>query len=246
MSTLIRLRCEDQKLRYVSRPIVASGSHLVDTVSFDLSEEWAGYLCTAVFYRDIDDKYLVFMGKGTECEIPSEVMADPGSFYIGVFGNKDGMTKTSSTVICIVDRGAIISVGRVPDPTPDVYSQIISLIEVGLIKGDKGDKGEKGDPGVYVGSGEMPEGYNVQVDPEGDDVKPILRVKDNDGNVREIAGIRGSDGKSAYEIALENGFEGTEAEWTESLKAKPITEENKAEVVELVLGALPTWSGGEF
>lgn len=246
MSTLIRLRCEDQKLRYVSRPIVASGSHLVDTVSFDLSEEWAGYLCTAVFYRDIDDKYLVFMGKGTECEIPSEVMEDPGSFYIGIFGNKNGMTKTSSTVICIVDRGAIISVGRVPDPTPDVYSQIISLIEVGLIKGDKGDKGEKGDPGVYVGSGEMPEGYNVQVDPEGDDVKPILRVKDNDGNVREIPGIRGSDGKSAYEIALENGFEGTEAEWTESLKAKPISEENKAEVVELVLGALPTWSGGEF
>ena len=25
-----------------------------------------------------------------------------------------------------------------------------------------------------------------------------------------------------------------------------VTEENKAEVVELVLGALPTWSGGEF
>lgn len=30
----------------------------------------------------------------------------------------------------------------------------------------------------------------------------------------------GEDGKSAYEIALKNGFEGTEAEWLESLKGK--------------------------
>ena len=29
-------------------------------------------------------------------------------------------------------------------------------------------KGEKGDSGVYVGSGDMPDGYNVQVDPEGE------------------------------------------------------------------------------
>ena len=30
-------------------------------------------------------------------------------------------------------------------------------------------KGEKGDSGVYVGTGEMPAGYNVQVDPTGDE-----------------------------------------------------------------------------
>ena len=41
-------------------------------------------------------------------------------------------------------------------------------------KGDKGDtgaqgeKGEKGDSGVYVGAGDMPEGYNVQIDPDGE------------------------------------------------------------------------------
>ena len=43
-------------------------------------------------------------------------------------------------------------------------------------KGDKGDKGDKGEQGtqgpvgpsgVYVGSGEMPDGYNVQIDPDG-------------------------------------------------------------------------------
>jgi hypothetical protein len=28
--------------------------------------------------------------------------------------------------------------------------------------------GEKGDPGVYIGSGDMPDGYNVQIDPDGE------------------------------------------------------------------------------
>lgn len=34
-------------------------------------------------------------------------------------------------------------------------------------KGDTGAKGENGDSGVYVGAGDMPEGYNVQIDPSG-------------------------------------------------------------------------------
>lgn len=34
--------------------------------------------------------------------------------------------------------------------------------------GEKGGKGDRGESGVYVGSGEMPEGYNVQIDPDGD------------------------------------------------------------------------------
>lgn len=42
------------------------------------------------------------------------------------------------------------------------------------IKGDKGDpgergeKGDKGESGIYVGAGEMPEGYTIQFDPTGD------------------------------------------------------------------------------
>ena len=41
-------------------------------------------------------------------------------------------------------------------------------------KGDKGDRGEQGQSGVYVGSGEMPDGYNVQIDPNGDDATESL------------------------------------------------------------------------
>lgn len=38
----------------------------------------------------------------------------------------------------------------------------------------KGDKGDQGESGVYVGSGEMPDGYNVQIDPNGESDTELL------------------------------------------------------------------------
>lgn len=52
-----------------------------------------------------------------------------------------------------------------------VAQTVQNKLDAGKFKGEKGDKGDQGDPGVsgvYVGSGAMPEGYNVQVDPEGE------------------------------------------------------------------------------
>jgi hypothetical protein len=72
---------------------------------------------------------------------------------------------------------------------------------------------------------------------------PVLKVRDANGKVVEIRAIRG---RSAYQIAVDNGFKGTEKEWLATLQAEPINEENKAEIVERVLNALPTWSGGNY
>ena len=65
-------------------------------------------------------------------------------------------------------------------------------------------------------------------------------------------GDPGNDGKSAYEIAVDNGFRGTEQEWLISLQGEPgepgrtpvagvdyYTEEDKVEMVNAVLAALP-------
>ena len=45
---------------------------------------------------------------------------------------------------------------------------------------------------------------------------------DDDGNVvtKEVSAVGGKDGASAYEIAIANGFEGTEKEWLESLQGE--------------------------
>lgn len=60
-------------------------------------------------------------------------------------------------------------------------------------RGDTGATGPQGISGVYVGSGEMPEGYNVQIDPTGE-TAAVLRVRDDEGNTVEIPAIRGAQG----------------------------------------------------
>ncbi|MDO4982732.1 MAG: BppU family phage baseplate upper protein [Eubacteriales bacterium] len=47
-------------------------------------------------------------------------------------------------------------------------------------KGDKGDKGDTGESGVYVGSDPIPEGYNVQIDPDGS-ADELVTEAPNDG-----------------------------------------------------------------
>lgn len=49
---------------------------------------------------------------------------------------------------------------------------------------------------------------------------PLVKdyVKDNPEDLRGLQGVKGEDGLSAYEVALREGFEGTESEWLESLR----------------------------
>jgi hypothetical protein len=47
-----------------------------------------------------------------------------------------------------------------------------------------------------------------------------IKTKTLRGNVGSIFAVDGQDGKSAYEVALDNGFEGTEEEWLASLKGE--------------------------
>ena len=80
--------------------------------------------------------------------------------------------------------------------------------------------------------------------------------------VGHLGVVYGKDGKSAYEIAVKNGFEGTEEEWLTSLvgekgeqgaqgppsktQEKGVdywTEADKAEMVQEVLAALPIYNG---
>ena len=50
-------------------------------------------------------------------------------------------------------------------------------------------------------------------------------------------GIQGKDGKSAYQIAVKNGFIGTESEWLESLKGDDyiLTDIDKSEIANIVI-----------
>ena len=73
-------------------------------------------------------------------------------------------------------------------------------------------------------------------------VEMDLRMQDNtalfDQVFEEEYSLIGPEGKSAYQVAVKNGFEGSEEEWLASLKGDPgndymLTPEDKAEIAEM-------------
>jgi hypothetical protein len=98
-------------------------------------------------------------------------------------------------------------------------SLIGSLNPVGNIKGGvnlpKGDKGDQGVSGVYVGSGEMPEGYNVQVDPssEAKGVFPDLAigvVETLEAGEKATASVTGPDDAPVLNLGIPRGAQGAQ------------------------------------
>ena len=75
--------------------------------------------------------------------LPSGKKGDPGA-------TGPANTLTIGTVTSGIEASATIT-GEAPN-------QVLNLVL---------QRGEKGDSGVYVGAGDMPEGYNVQIDPSG-------------------------------------------------------------------------------
>ncbi len=116
--------------------------------------------------------------------------------------------------------------------------------------GKDGKDGAAGSPGIVISSTEPTDpSHPVWIDPDGDEtpdnplgitgaaVSQFAKITevDADGNPTkwEAATVEnGDDGKSAYGVALDNGFSGTEEAWLASLHA--------ADPVVLALSAYPT------
>lgn len=115
-------------------------------------------------------------------------------------------------------------------------------------KGDKGDKGDvgpagpqglkgdtgatgpqgpKGDPGAIGPQGPKgetgPKGDTGPQGPKGED-STVPGPKGDKGDTGP-QGEQGLPGKSAYQVAVDSGFKGSESEWLESLKSKAVGED---------------------
>ena len=78
-----------------------------------------------------------------------------GALSLGIPQGEQGNIGPANTLtIGTVTSGAEASATI----TGDAPNQVLNLVL---------QQGEKGDSGVYVGAGDMPEGYNVQIDPSG-------------------------------------------------------------------------------
>lgn len=130
--SVIKLKCIGQTLTIVNSPDISSGNVNFDHVNFEFCDTWSGFGKTAIFYRTKDEVYYKVLDENNTCTIPKEVMTSKGIFYIGVFGSKDDITITSQVVSYRVNEGAITENLMPPDPTPDIYAQI--LADYGAIK----------------------------------------------------------------------------------------------------------------
>ena len=88
------------------------------------------------------------------------------------------------------------------------------------LRGFRGPKGDDGNDGVGVASAKVDQKTRRLIITLTNGVKIDAGiVKPEDGKGAVVFGGSGSNGKSAYELAVDNGFVGTEDEWLDSLSS---------------------------
>lgn len=126
--TKITVMLNDQDMTIVQKPLLASGDKKTVILHADFSTEWDGYTKTGVFYQDESNVCHAVLNSSGECEIPWEAMQTEGTMYFGIFGIKNNTRKTSEVVKYRIQKGAWSVETSTSDPTPNIYTQIMSAI----------------------------------------------------------------------------------------------------------------------
>jgi len=126
MNTIINVECVDQELIVTNAPTLASGGICENVVSFKFCNKWDGFSKTAVFYQNEKNVYYALIDSQNKCEIPYEVTLNEGTLHFGVFGVNGDTRRTSKVEKIRIHKGAWNSDMHPSDPTPDIYSQLLS------------------------------------------------------------------------------------------------------------------------
>lgn len=169
-------------------------------VVFDLEEGWADYPAKVARFQT-ENGYQDVMFRGEKCHVPQFPYAQ--KLEVGLYA---GNLRTTTPARLFVRPGIRSAWGPPADPEPNVFDQLLDCFgesDLDMETTEEGVRltvryrgGEKTaflrHSEVYVGSGEMPEGYRIQLDPSGGTA--ILRVKDLNGDLIPIPSIRGEKG----------------------------------------------------
>lgn len=202
-------------------------------VEFSFDEEWASEAVkTARFvYRKGGQNYfddVVF--SGTTAKAP--VLSNINYVLVGVYAG-DLITTTPAVVEC--DKSILCGSGTHKDPTPDVYNQLIELINAG-----GPSYGRDGFSPIATVT-QTADGATISItDTNGTTTATITNGKD---------GVDGKDGYTPQKgIDYFDGKDGKDgADGKTPVKGVDYyTEADKTEMVNLALAALPTWKGGAY
>ena len=221
---MLKFLVRQQKIEILEREIIASDQIAFVTLKFTFDGDWKKFH-KVVQFTQCDETYNRVLGTdGLSCLLPAELHA--GAVKMSVFGydaeNTEGLRATTVPITLNIRQSGFVGDddnSPIP-PTPDLYTQLLQKIS------DKGKDGksayeiavENGFVGTEIEWLESLKGINGKDGVDGlpgRDGADGLPGKDGiDGE----PGADGTDGKSAYIIAVEHGFTGTETEWLASLK----------------------------
>ena len=146
---------------------------------------------------------------GTTCLLPAEL--HPGAVKMSLFGyDAESDTTLRATTVPVtlhIRPSGFVEDGTTPiPPTPDLYTQLLKKLD------------EKA-AGLQNGK----DGFSPKVKAEQMESGVVITIVDADGETSATLhnganGEKGTDGKSAYQIAVEQGYQGSESDWLSSLK----------------------------
>ena len=220
---MMKFFVQKQRIELLERDALAADQIAFVPLHFVFDGAWEG-LHKVVQITQCCETYNLILGTdGKSCLLPSECKA--GTIKLSVFGYAPSDTKalraTTIPVSLHIKPSGFVSDSVTPiPPTPDLYAQLLQELEkkaAGLQNGKDGKDGKDGiSPAVTVTETET--GATISVtDATGTTTAELHNGEKGDKGDK---GSHGADGKSAYEVALQNGFTGTEADWLTSLKGQ--------------------------
>jgi len=200
---------KQQKIEVLEREIIASDQIAFVSVKFVFDGVWKT-LHKVVQFTQCEETYNLVLGTGgTTCLLPAEL--HPGSVKMSLFGyDAESDTTLRATTVPVtlhIRPSGFVADGDTPiPPTPDLYTQLLKKLD------------EKA-AGLQNGK----DGFSPKVKAEQMEFGVVITIVDADGETSAMLhnganGEKGTDGKSAYQIAVEQGYQGSESDWLSSLK----------------------------
>lgn len=235
---MIKYLVKGQNIETLEHEIIAADQIAFVKVHFVFDNSWKPLHKVVQFSQDEFTYNRVLGFDDTSCLLPAELT--PGAVKMSLFGYDSSAKETvrATTIVKTLNirpSGFDGESSNVP-PTPDLYQQLLQKIN----EAEKGVDGksafeiavENGFVGTETEWLESLRGKDGAMGPQGEqgppgaDGQPGRNGMDGSDGRDGIDGQPGKDGtdgtngKSAFEIAVKNGFIGTETEWLESLKGK--------------------------
>lgn len=206
---MMKFLVKQQKIEALEREVIASDQIAFVSVKFVFDGTWKT-LHKVVQFTQCEETYNLVLGiDGTTCLLPSEL--HPGAVKMSLFGyDAESDTTLRATTVPVtlhIRPSGFVADGDTPiPPTLDLYTQLLKKLD------------EKA-AGLQNGK----DGFSPKVKAEQMEFGVVITIVDADGETSATLhnganGEKGTDGKSAYQIAVEQGYQGSESDWLSSLK----------------------------